>query len=210
MRRVAAGVAALLVTAALAACSRGESPLAGCHLPSGATVLAIGDSLTRGQGGDGEGYAEQLQQRQQGPIGRYVDTSGKVPMREAAKERAEKRFDAGARALMPGRVSTDVLMQFAARRPDTVRIRKVELKTDTNNPTGSKDFKPKTVLVMEFFIEKSPSADPISVNKQLRDILGKLTGVVAVTPGESKETAEGIDVEHTVELNLHLDRETGE
>ena len=53
MRRVAAGVAALLVTAALAACSRGESPLAGCHLPSGATVLAIGDSLTRGQGGDG-------------------------------------------------------------------------------------------------------------------------------------------------------------
>lgn len=63
MRRFAAGLAALLVTAALAACSRDETPLAGCQLPSGATVLAIGDSLTRGQGGDGEGYAEQLQQR---------------------------------------------------------------------------------------------------------------------------------------------------
>lgn len=64
MRRIGALVAGVVAAAALAGCSRGgDSPLAGCHLPSGATVLAIGDSLTRGQGGQGEGYAEQLQQR---------------------------------------------------------------------------------------------------------------------------------------------------
>ncbi|MCP5286292.1 MAG: arylesterase [Burkholderiaceae bacterium] len=55
--------AVLLAAAWLAGCTRAESPLAGCHLPTGATVLAIGDSLTRGQGADGDGYAEQLQQR---------------------------------------------------------------------------------------------------------------------------------------------------
>lgn len=60
MRALAAGV---LASAALAACSRHEAPLAACHLPSGATVLAIGDSLTRGHGAAGEGYAEQLQRR---------------------------------------------------------------------------------------------------------------------------------------------------
>ncbi len=63
MRRAGALLAAVLAAAALAGCSRGEAPLAGCHLPSGATVLAIGDSLTRGHGAVGEGYAEQLQQR---------------------------------------------------------------------------------------------------------------------------------------------------
>jgi lysophospholipase L1-like esterase len=60
---VRAHAAGVLVTLVLAACSRGDAPLTGCHLPSGATVLAIGDSLTRGHGAVGEGYAEQLQQR---------------------------------------------------------------------------------------------------------------------------------------------------
>lgn len=46
---------------ALAGCGRKAAPLAGCTLPPGATVLAIGDSLTRGHGADGAGYAEQLQ-----------------------------------------------------------------------------------------------------------------------------------------------------
>lgn len=46
---------------ALGGCGRKPPPLAGCALPPGATVLAIGDSLTRGHGADGAGYAEQLQ-----------------------------------------------------------------------------------------------------------------------------------------------------
>lgn len=63
MRRIGALAAGVVAAAALAGCGRSDAPLAGCHLPSGATVLAIGDSLTRGHGADGEGYAEQLQQR---------------------------------------------------------------------------------------------------------------------------------------------------
>lgn len=46
---------------ALAGCDRGDGAPPTCALPAGATVLAIGDSLTRGHGADGAGYAEQLQ-----------------------------------------------------------------------------------------------------------------------------------------------------
>ena len=53
---------ALLATAALAmGCGRRHSTANECRLPAGATVLAIGDSLTRGFGAEGRGYAEQLQ-----------------------------------------------------------------------------------------------------------------------------------------------------
>ena len=149
---------------------------------------------------------EQLQVRQQGPIGRYVAASNEIPTREAARERADKRFDAAARALMPGRVSTDVLMQFSSRRPDTVRISKVELKTDTNNSTGAKDFMPKSMLVMDFFIERQAGADPLEVGGKLRQIIASLKGVKAVTPGDSKENAEGIQAQYTVELSLELER----
>lgn len=59
--------AALLLAAAVlvAGCGRrDDAALAACRLPPGATVLAIGDSLTRGFGAEGgEGYAEQLQAR---------------------------------------------------------------------------------------------------------------------------------------------------
>jgi acyl-CoA hydrolase len=51
-----------LVAACALAAGCGRRPAAAeCRLPAGATVLAIGDSLTRGQGADGQGYAEQLQ-----------------------------------------------------------------------------------------------------------------------------------------------------
>ena len=52
---------ALAATLLAAACTRGTDPLADCRLPPDATVLAIGDSLTRGHGAVGQGYAEQLQ-----------------------------------------------------------------------------------------------------------------------------------------------------
>jgi acyl-CoA thioesterase I len=52
---------AAALAASLAGCSRDVDPMAGCTLPSGATVLAIGDSITRGLGAPGNGYAEQLQ-----------------------------------------------------------------------------------------------------------------------------------------------------
>lgn len=52
-------VVALVV--ALAGCGRRDAELAGCRLPADATVVAIGDSLTRGHGAAGAGYPEQLQ-----------------------------------------------------------------------------------------------------------------------------------------------------
>ena len=150
---------------------------------------------------------ETLNDRLHGPIGRYQNASSEIPTREAAQVRAEKRFEAGAIALMPGRASTDVLTQFAAKRPDTVRIRSVELLTDTTNPSNDKNFKPRTLLKMSFFIEKKPGADPLQVNAELRKILLGLKGVKAVVPGEtvSHETPPGNDVTHTVELDLSLE-----
>jgi lysophospholipase L1-like esterase len=56
-----AAALAVAVSATLAGCGRDAATMAGCSLPSGATVLAIGDSLTRGHGAPGNGYAEQLQ-----------------------------------------------------------------------------------------------------------------------------------------------------
>lgn len=61
--RAAAAVALALLTA----CSDAPDALAGCHLPANGTVLAIGDSLTRGFGAAGQGYAEQLQALLDGP-----------------------------------------------------------------------------------------------------------------------------------------------
>jgi lysophospholipase L1-like esterase len=52
----------LAAAAVLAAgCGKRGPQASACQLPAGATVLAIGDSLTRGFGAEGRGYAEQLQ-----------------------------------------------------------------------------------------------------------------------------------------------------
>jgi acyl-CoA hydrolase len=57
-----AGLLLALAAAASVVAGCGRRPAAAeCKLPAGATVLAIGDSLTRGHGADGQGYAEQLQ-----------------------------------------------------------------------------------------------------------------------------------------------------
>lgn len=59
-RRALQSLAAVAV-ATLAACGREDTTPVDCRLPSDGTVLAIGDSLTRGRGADGQGYVEQLQ-----------------------------------------------------------------------------------------------------------------------------------------------------
>ena len=61
VRAACATWAVWAAAATLVACSRTDGPIAGCHLPSDGTVLAIGDSLTRGFGAPGNGYAQQLQ-----------------------------------------------------------------------------------------------------------------------------------------------------
>lgn len=53
--------ALLAVASLLGGCGKRGGAAAACRLPAGATVLAIGDSLTRGFGAEGGGYAEQLQ-----------------------------------------------------------------------------------------------------------------------------------------------------
>jgi acyl-CoA thioesterase-1 len=55
-----APVLALVLAMALSGCGR-KKAAADCRLPPDAKILAIGDSLTRGHGADGQGYAEQLQ-----------------------------------------------------------------------------------------------------------------------------------------------------
>lgn len=45
----------------LVGCSEAPDAASACHLPADGTVLAIGDSITRGYGAPGDGYAEQLQ-----------------------------------------------------------------------------------------------------------------------------------------------------
>ncbi len=145
-----------------------------------------------------------LKQRQQGPIGRYLGASGEMAMYEKSHDRAEKRADAALVATGPGRVSTNVLLEFSRVRPDEVRIRKVELLTETKNPKGDKDFKPRTIMKMTFFIERGAGNDPIAVNNQLRDVLTKLPGVANVETGKAEENREtqGLDVVHTLVLDF--------
>jgi len=155
---------------------------------------------------------ETLRTRQQGPIGRYVAASNEIGAYETAQTRAEKRFDASELALMPGRVSTEVLTEFSKRRPDTVRISSVELLTDTNNPTSDKNFKPRTLLKFTFFIEKRGGNNPINVSNELRAILAELPGVLkgtdgGVIPGPQEDIDSGLMVTQTVVLDLTLEQE---
>lgn len=155
---------------------------------------------------------ETLKVRQGGPIGRYVAASNEITSHEAAQVRSEKRFDASELALLPGRVSTEVLTEFSKRRPDTVRISSVELLTDTNNPTGDKNFKPRTLLKFTFFIEKRGGNNPITVSNELRGILADLPGVLkdaegGVIPGPTEDIDTGLMVTQTVVLDLTLKQE---
>jgi hypothetical protein len=152
---------------------------------------------------------KELRERQQGPIGRYQTASNEIPMLDAADARANKRFEAVGTTLMPGRVATEVLVELANRRPETVRVSAVELKHRTDNPKADKNFKPQAVLEIKFFIERKPGKDPIEVNNELRNILGKIKGVKAVISGDSKanDSAQGNDVTHTVELDLTLEKD---
>ena len=158
---------------------------------------------------------ENLRKRQQGAIGRYVAASNEIETHETAQTRAEKRFDASEIALLPGRVSTDLLTEFSKRRPDTVRIKSVELSTQTNNPTNDKDFKPRTELKFTFFIEKRGGNNPISVSNELRKILSELPGVLqnaegGVIPGPQENIDSGLMVTQTVILDLTLKQEVPE
>jgi acyl-CoA thioesterase-1 len=51
----------LAILTALAACTDRAPSTADCRLDQGGTILAIGDSITRGFGAPGNGYPEQLQ-----------------------------------------------------------------------------------------------------------------------------------------------------
>ena len=60
MKPSALPITLLALTLALAGCGS-DGPETRCRLPTDATVLAVGDSITRGYGADGQGYPEQLQ-----------------------------------------------------------------------------------------------------------------------------------------------------
>ena len=85
-----------------------------------------------------------------------------------------------------------------------MRIKSVELVTESGNPTRDKDFVASTKLKFEFFIERLPGADPNEVNVQLREVLKQLKGVsnVIAGPAEDNPAAQGLDVTHTVELDI--------
>lgn len=145
----------------------------------------------------------QLNDRERGPIGRYVGASNEIESHEKALSRARERTRATRLAPGAGKVSTDVLLNFARVRPETVRIRRATLDTDTRNPTGDPEARPRTTLVIDFFIESRPGKDPANVNNELRQVLLEIDGVAAVRPGRpSANGAVGLDVTHTIELDL--------
>lgn len=150
---------------------------------------------------------EFLKQSQQGPLGRYTNASSEIEVFERARERAEQRSRATLVAAGPGRVATQVMLKFAAeraRQTPTVRIRSVELITDTSNPTREQDFTAVSKLRFHFFIERQPGADPNQVNVTLRDVLTRLPGVTKVVAGPAVDNpaGQGLDVTHTVELDI--------
>lgn len=86
---------------ALAACGGDSGSAVQCSLPDGATVLAVGDSITRGYGADGQGYAEQLQSLVRAQPGR---AGVRVMNRGVDGERSEgllERIDAELAAAQP-------------------------------------------------------------------------------------------------------------
>lgn len=147
---------------------------------------------------------EDLKRRQQAPIGRYLNASKEIAVYKKGNERAQQRADASKLATAPGQVATNVLAEIAKVRPDSARIRSAALETLSANPTGDKNFVPKTVLKMSFFIESQEGADPIKVKDQLRDAIKKLTGVKGVVPGAASPstTTPGMNVDYTIELDL--------
>lgn len=147
---------------------------------------------------------DDLKRRQQAPIGRYLNASKEIEVYKKGNARAAARADASKLATAPGRVATDVLAELAKVRPDSARIRSAALETQTSNPGGDKNFVPKTVLKMSFFIESQEGADPIKVKDQLRDAIKKLKGVKGVVPGAAtpSTTTPGMNVDYTIELEL--------
>ncbi|MBX3475707.1 MAG: pilus assembly protein PilM [Planctomycetes bacterium] len=148
--------------------------------------------------------ADELKRRQQAPIGRYLNASKEIEVYKKGNIRAQQRADASDLATAPGRVSTAILTQLAKVRPDTARVRSAVLETQTGNPTGDKNFVPRTVLKMSFFLESQEGADPIKVKDELRDAIKKIPGVKAVVPGAASPSATvpGMNVEYTIELDL--------
>ena len=146
-----------------------------------------------------------LKRQQQGPLGRYPSASSEIAIHQKAQERVQKRAEATLTATGPGRVATQVLLAFARVRPESVRMRSVELITDTSNPEKAKDFIPVSKLEVKFFIESLPGADPTQVSVRLRETLKGLKGVGKVTPGPVTEnpSAQGMDVTYIVELDIH-------
>jgi cell division ATPase FtsA len=141
---------------------------------------------------------------QQGPLGRYTAASSEIETLRGSLERAQKRAEASVVAAMPGRAATDVLVEFAKVRPDSVRMRSVRLETDTSNPERAEDFEPATRLRFEFFIERRPGLDPHEVNSQLRQVLLALPRVKGVIAGSATDepAAQGLIVVQTVELRV--------
>jgi Tfp pilus assembly PilM family ATPase len=150
---------------------------------------------------------EELRRRQQAPIGRYLNASREIEIHKKANARAQARADASLLATAPGKAATEVLMKLAEIRPDSVRIRSATLETLAGNPSGDKNFVPRSVLRMSFFIESDEGADPIKVKDQLRDLLkdpARFPWIKAVTPGAAtpSATTPGMNVDYTIELNL--------
>lgn len=169
-----------------------------------ATVLALLLPLYLLSSNAASSAADELKRRQQAPIGRYLNASKEIEVYKKGNARAQARADVSELATAPGRVATSVLAELAKVRPDSARIRSAVLETQTGNPTGDKNFVPRTVLKMNFFLESQEGADPIKVKDQLRDAIKKIPGVKAVVPGAAapSTTTPGMNVDYTIELDL--------
>lgn len=144
-----------------------------------------------------------LKARQNAPLGRYLNASREIEIYQKARQRANQRAEASAMATRPGHVASNMLQDLANVRPPTARLRSAVLETATANPGKDPAFKPRTVLKLSFFLESKEGADPVRVNGELREAIKRIKGVRDAVPGAAtpNPTANGLDVEYTVELD---------
>ncbi|MHC4840901.1 MAG: pilus assembly protein PilM [Planctomycetota bacterium] len=144
---------------------------------------------------------------QRSALGRYQSASAEQKVHKDELSRAIKRNNASSAVTGPGRVSTYFLQEFAKKRPETVRLKKVSLAHNTSNPKGDKDFKAETYLEISMFIENTGQANPQEVYKQMQDIIKNIKGVTRVNPKPTKENTEvaGLDVAYQVFLDFDLE-----
>ena len=136
---------------------------------------------------------EELDELTRGPYGTYGSVEKKLEARKKSLKRGEKRAAAPYGAIAPGFLATQMLRDFAERRPASVRVMSCELVSEQDKKARKSDAKAPylTLLKWKFFIEQKGGSDPDEVYKQLRQILRGLKGAKDVRPDQLPKPSTG-------------------